>query len=292
MPRFLNRLLALPIAEQNALFAELESRIAANIEQAMEAGTFEVGVETVRADSLSATGRETLYTHPATGAATELIEILRRDRLEPTSADAALALGAQAAGSDDSPVLTVNARSHRAAVVLPAPSRMFDDGGVQERVRLLRPTARDAMAKAELDASNWEQADEAHWRELWQEEIAALPSHTESRFWLAAMVRADERHRLPARQARRCIGLYDRDSQLRDVAPAPQRFLSRDIRSAGLPPCSPRPAPPPCGPSHSRDEHTARASPCGCGGRAGARSSAGSRRARAPANHGPICSVQ
>ena len=36
MPRFLNRLLALPIAEQNQLFAELEERIAANIEQAIE----------------------------------------------------------------------------------------------------------------------------------------------------------------------------------------------------------------------------------------------------------------
>ena len=93
MPRFLNRLLALPIAEQNQLFAELEDRIAAGIEQAMEAGTYEVGVETVRADSLAAAGRETLYTHPGSGAATELVEIVRRDRLEPTTADAALEIG-------------------------------------------------------------------------------------------------------------------------------------------------------------------------------------------------------
>ena len=67
MPRFLNRLLALPIDEQNQLFAELEDRIAANIEQAMEAGAYEVGVETVRADSLATAGRETLYEHPGTG---------------------------------------------------------------------------------------------------------------------------------------------------------------------------------------------------------------------------------
>ena len=45
MPKFLNRLLALPIAEQNQLFAELEERIAANIEAAIEAGSYEVGVE-------------------------------------------------------------------------------------------------------------------------------------------------------------------------------------------------------------------------------------------------------
>ena len=30
-----------------------------------------------------------------------------------------------------------------AAIVLPAPSRMFDDGGVQERVRLLPPATRE-----------------------------------------------------------------------------------------------------------------------------------------------------
>ena len=83
MPRFLNRLLARPIDEQNQLFAELEERIAANIEQAMEAGAYEVGVETVRADSLAVAGRETLYEHPGTGAVTELVEIIRRDKLEP-----------------------------------------------------------------------------------------------------------------------------------------------------------------------------------------------------------------
>ena len=95
MPRFLNRLLALPIAEQNQLFAELEARIAENIEQAVEAGSFEVGVETVRADSLSLVGRETLYEHPGTGAATDLVEIRRRDRLVPLTAEAALDIGAR-----------------------------------------------------------------------------------------------------------------------------------------------------------------------------------------------------
>ncbi len=199
MPRFLNRLLALPIAEQNQLFAELEDRIATGIEQAMEAGTYEVGVETVRADSLAAAGRETLYTHPGSGAATELVEIVRRDRLEPTTADAALEIGKDTHGG---PVLVVNARSNRAAVVLPAPSGLFDDGGVQERVRLLRPAARDAMAKAELDASNWRNAAEAEWRTLWEDEIAGLPSHRESRFWLAAGLLLPVWDRLPAENMR------------------------------------------------------------------------------------------
>ena len=210
MPRFLNRLLALPIDEQNQLFAELEERIAANIEQAMEAGAYEVGVETVRADSLAIAGRETLYEHPRTGAVTELVEIVRRDRLEPLDADTALGIGAREPGPDrpprtgsgDKPRLAVNARSKRAAVILPAASRMFDDGGVQERVRLLRPATRDTMARAELDASNWRRVDEAHWRMLWEQEIAELPTHRESRFWLAAGLLLPVWDRLPAENMR------------------------------------------------------------------------------------------
>ena len=202
MPRFLNRLLALPIDEQNQLFAELEERIAANIEQAMEAGAYEVGVETVRADSIAIAGRETLYEHPGTGAVTELVEIVRRDRLEPLDADTALGIGAREPGPDAKPRLAVNARSKRAAVLLPAPSRMFDDGEVQERVRLLRPATRETMARAELDASNWRRADEARWRMLWEHEIAELPTHRESRFWLAAGLLLPVWDRLPAENMR------------------------------------------------------------------------------------------
>ena len=202
MPQFLNRLLALPIAEQNQLFAELEARIASNIEQAMEAGSYEVGVETVIADSLTIAGRETLYEHPGTGAATELVEIVRRDRLVPLTADAALEIGMLDPAPDGKPRLVVNTRSKRAAVLLPAPSRMLDNGGVQERVQLIRPANRERMAQAEFTASNWGRADETRWRTLWDHEIGELPSHRESRFWLASGLLLPVWDRLPAENMR------------------------------------------------------------------------------------------
>ena len=184
MPQFLNRLLALPIDEQNQLFGALETRIEANIEIAIEAGTFERGVETIAADSLSVASRETVFTHEGSGAETEIVEIRRKDRLEPLAADAAIEF--QTATSGKPPLLMVNGQSKRAALVMDAPARTLDDGDVQERVRLVRPAVRETMARAALDASQWRAAAEDKWRALWDAEIAGLPSHRESRFWLVA----------------------------------------------------------------------------------------------------------
>ena len=200
MPQFLNRLLALPIDEQNVLFAALETRIEANIEQAIEAGTFERGVETIAADSLAVASRETVFVHEGSGADTEIVEIARKDRLEPLTADAALSL--HAAGSSGKPRLMVNAQSKRAALILPAPSRMFDDGGVQERVRLVRPAARDTIARDALDVSQWREAHEDRWRAFWDSEVAGLPAHTESRFWLVAGLLLPIWDRLPEESMR------------------------------------------------------------------------------------------
>jgi len=197
MPKFLNRLLALPIDEQNALFAQLEERIDANIEQAMEAGTFEQGVENILADWLRAASREVLQHHERTGASTELVEIVRKDRLKPVTADAALRMRDRALRFGDAVALLVNGRSRRAAVRMPAPSRMLDDGGVQRRVRLLRPASRDTTAEKALAASHWRQADEADWRALWDAEVQSLPSHTESRLWLVTGLLLPVWDRLP-----------------------------------------------------------------------------------------------
>ena len=197
MPKFLNRLLALPIEEQNTLFAELETRIDANIEQALEAGTFEQGVENILADSLRVASREELRTHERTGAATELVEIARKDRLEPLTADAAIRLRDRALAAGNKAALMINGRSNRAAVRAPAPSRMLDDGSVQPRVRLLRPASRDTAAHAALEASHWRKADEDEWRTLWDAEVESLPTHKESRLWLVTGLLLPVWDRLP-----------------------------------------------------------------------------------------------
>ncbi|MBQ4884268.1 strawberry notch family protein, partial [Phaeobacter sp. HS011] len=71
--RFLNRVLALPIHMQNALFAEFMRRIADQTERARAAGTLDLGVETLRGDKIEQVSTEDLWTCPKSGAVTRII---------------------------------------------------------------------------------------------------------------------------------------------------------------------------------------------------------------------------
>ena len=97
--QFLNRLLALTIDLQNALFAAFEALLQAKIEGAIASDTYDVGVETITAASLRIVERRTIYTHPGIGAATQVFTVVRRDRNEPLSLAEALEQAAKRGGA-------------------------------------------------------------------------------------------------------------------------------------------------------------------------------------------------
>ena len=173
--QFLNRLLALTIDLQNTLFAAFEALLEAKIEGAIASGTYDVGVETIAAASLRIVERRTIYAHPGTGAATQVFTIARRDRNEPLPLADALEQGAKRGGR-----LLLNARSHRAAVQVPAPSLMLDDGTVERRVRLVRPLERPSIAVDALAATAWRPTDPEAFAVAWEAELAQLPEFRES----------------------------------------------------------------------------------------------------------------
>ena len=94
------------------------------------------------------TDRRTLYAHPETGAETQIFTIRRRERNRPFT----LAEALDRADDDPRAMLLVNTQSGRAAVQVPAPSLMLDDGEVERRVRLLRPMERTAIPLAMMAA--------------------------------------------------------------------------------------------------------------------------------------------
>jgi hypothetical protein len=170
---FLNRLLALTIDLQNTLFGVFEELLRSKIEGAVASGTYDLGVETVTAESLIATSRRTLYVHPQSRAETTLLTITRRDRNCPLTLEQALAR----ADRPDARLL-VNAQSGRAAVEVPAPSLMHDDGTVERRVRLLRPMERPAISLSDLAHTHWQEADRTKFALAWEAEVVAVPEFT------------------------------------------------------------------------------------------------------------------
>ena len=173
--QFLNRLLALTIDMQNTLFAAFEGLLQARIEGAIASGTYDVGVETISAASLTIVERRTIYTHPGTGAATQAFTIARCDRNEPLSLAHALEQAAKRGCR-----LLLNRKSHRAAVQIPAPSVMLDDGTVERRVRLVRPLERPSIAVDTLAATAWRPTDPEAFALAWEAELAQLPEFRES----------------------------------------------------------------------------------------------------------------
>src|SRR5690606_38776786 len=123
---FLNRMLALTIALQNTLFTAFEDLLTARIEGAVASGTYELGLETLQAESFTIAERSTICTHPGTTAETRLLTIERKDRNRPITLDDALDRL-----SEPRAVLMVNAQSGRAAVQIPTRGLLLDDGSVE-----------------------------------------------------------------------------------------------------------------------------------------------------------------
>jgi predicted RNA methylase len=194
---FLNRLLALEIDLQNAIFAEFEDLLAAQVESAVTAGTYEVGLETIRAESLAVVDRRMIATHGASGAETRLFDVARKDRNRPLPLAEALEL----AGGPGA-VLLANAQSHRAAVQVAAPSLTLDDGTIERRVRLIRPMERQNIAVESLADSHWRKTDARTFSELWTREVQAVPEFTESRFHVVTGLLLPIWKRLPEKNPR------------------------------------------------------------------------------------------
>lgn len=172
---FLNRLLALTIQMQNILFGAFEEIMTARIEGAMASGIYDIGLETLHADSSRVTGRKTIYVHPATGAETRLLTIRQKTRNVPLSLEDALAYR-----SDTQAALMVNAQSNRAAVRLPTSSLIDDDGEMVPRVRLVRPMEQVKLPLDVMAQTQWQVVDEATFSAAWLAELGEVPEFAET----------------------------------------------------------------------------------------------------------------
>jgi hypothetical protein len=178
---FLNRLLALTIAMQGILFTAFEELLAQRIEGAIAAGIYDLGLETLRAESFRVTDARVIYTHPGSGAETQLLTIAEKRRNSPTSLVDALDWL-----DDPKARLLINSRSGRAAVQVPATSLMLDDGTIEPRLRLIRPTEASTVSARMMEDTHWLEADRADFATAWTAELAEVPEFSEATLHIVA----------------------------------------------------------------------------------------------------------
>ena len=213
---FLNRLLALRIADQNALFADFDRILSGILEKAAASGDLDRGLEDIEAEELEVTDQETIRTDVVTGAETALITFslkVRRDLL--------LSGDALAWAEGFSHQMVVNEKSGRAAVAELGLTTSTDENRLVVAVRLVRPDDRQTMPEKAFEESSWKPVDIAEWRRVWDEEVAATDPWRTRDLTLATGLLLPIWGRLPARGC----------SVRRVRAPDGRRWLGRVLDS-------------------------------------------------------------
>jgi hypothetical protein len=197
--RWLNRILALRIATQNAIFEEYIGLIQARVDAAREAGTLDLGVETIRAERIVPLSDQVLRTDPLTGAETRLLRLELHMRPWTTSWNRLMHIWK---GTDDIAFLR-NGRSGRVALRAPSWSVTDDEGRPVPMCQLVRPTGNDRMSLGALWTSHWKAIDREDFRELWDAEVAAASAALEvETISLATGLLLPVWHKLPADDVR------------------------------------------------------------------------------------------
>lgn len=170
--RWLNRILALRIALQNAIFDEYLGLIEARIEAAREAGTLDLGVESINAERITILDRTVIRRDETSGAETEILRLETEERYKPVPLDRALRI----LGDDARPI--VNRKSGRAAIRCSTYSLTDDDGEIVRRYELVRPTRSERMRQDLLLETMWEETSEEEFSALWQAEVEEMRDKT------------------------------------------------------------------------------------------------------------------
>lgn len=173
--RWLNRILALRIGVQNNIFEEYMGLIQARMDAAREAGTLDVGVETIRAERIGHLSEQTLRTDPVTGAETKLIRLELHLRPRATSWARLMQIWD---GTEDMVYLR-NGRSGRVALRAPSWSVTDDEGRIVPMCQLIRPTGSSRSPLADMGFSHWRTVDRESFEKLWHAEVEEAEAKVE-----------------------------------------------------------------------------------------------------------------
>ncbi|MDT7858215.1 strawberry notch family protein [Rubrivirga sp. S365] len=135
VPKFLNRLLSLRTGDMDSVFDSWYSYLQDATEAAREAGTLDVGVETIRGLAVVKTGERKVYTHERSGATTQVVTLDVTRRTEVLGWGEVWDLAKEAQRGSYWMGFVQNTVSERPYALVRAGSRTTDAGRIVQRVR-------------------------------------------------------------------------------------------------------------------------------------------------------------
>ncbi|MFP1132961.1 strawberry notch-like NTP hydrolase domain-containing protein [Asticcacaulis sp. W401b] len=178
---FLNRLLALRITDQNALFDDFETRLRAILEKAEASGQLDKGVEDLVPEAVELLDDTVVRVDP-TGAQTHLLRFRVSEKRRVVSVSDMQARFERWPETRFDYVR--NDKSGRFALVEHGITAAGDDDSLFPAVRLYRPVGSEVVFSTTYAESNWQVVDEAVWTEGWADEVAAIDPLVHSELFL------------------------------------------------------------------------------------------------------------
>ena len=202
MARTLNRILALRIEDQNEIFSEIERRIAQKIDEAKQNGTYDVGIEEVRARSIRIIERKQLA-----DSGTELVVIDTIRNIRTKSLKDARREIAGLERERRNARLMINEQSGQAAVASDGVTMMNRRGEPERSTHLYRPKENELLEGWRWHVSKWREAAEPEWEAAWAAEIEEAAAGRKETWNLACGTLLPIWHKLPSWLTRvyRCV---------------------------------------------------------------------------------------
>ena len=166
VPRFLNRLLSLEVSQMDLVFGAFYERLQAATEYARQEGTLDVGLETIRAESIVKDQDTVIREGEAGTGDTRYVKLSLTDPLPITQFEA---LPPKA-------TFARNKRSGRMYALTPATSVTHaKTGTIERRQRRISPTGHDYIKETDKDKYDTVTGSELELRDAWETEIEQSP---------------------------------------------------------------------------------------------------------------------
>lgn len=175
IPKFLNRILALPVEKQNKVFTAFENIRDSFYQQALESGKLDLGLENIKADKIEIAQDDVVYTDPVTGAETRYVKakLYNKPSVIKTVEDAE--------GYRDNFKGIYRMQDGSVRAVYRLADKTNEWGLVQKNFVLISPNTgiQSRYIESTLKAKT-EEIPKSEWESAWAEELKNVPEFNES----------------------------------------------------------------------------------------------------------------